>query len=77
MASVDELLARIEVLEDKILTAASLPQVIKKYDDPDVIVGDTVYGGGNASIYASDNFIATVVNAPVASDTDLTNQLRW
>ena len=77
MASTDELLARIQILEEKINNAVALPDVIKKYDDPDVIVGDTVYGTGNGSIFGGDNFIATVVNAPVAASTDLSNEMRW
>ena len=77
MASTDELLARIEALETLVLGAVLLPQVIKKYDDPDVVAGDAVYGGGDGNIWGGDNFIATVVNAPVGTDADLTNETRW
>ena len=77
MASTDELLARVEALEALVLGAVLLPQVMKKYDDPDVQVGDAVYGGGNGSIFGGDNFIGTVVNAPVAASSDLTNEQRW
>jgi len=76
MASLEGLDARLQIVENILAGAVNLPDSFIKWDDPDVVVGDKVFGQ-DPSLFDNDHFFANVVNAPVIVEADLTNVFRY
>ncbi len=61
----------------KSVTDALYPEgVALKYDNPDIVVGDLVYGSGVSGINSGGFFFGEVVSLPVSSDADLNMKIQ-